>query len=133
MGHETLLCISIFSPYSLVFTEDHSRQSRGCNNCPDVAQSDLLPQADVHVDSTARLLPRKEILFRLPHSQKGQLLWKKMLLTACLVSGIVSRQKEFRKKKEESCCSHGQNLLGTSTASISQSRQDFAVIHMKYL
>ena len=125
------------SPYSYVFTEDHSRESRGCNNCPYVAQSHFSPQADVHVDSTARLLLRKENLFRLPHSQKALLLWKKMQVTACLVSGIVARQKEFRKKKEESYCSHGQNLPGTSTASISRSGQDFGVkgtlIHMTYL
>ena len=37
-----------------MLTEDHSGQSRGCDNCSYVAHSDLLPQADVHVDSTAK-------------------------------------------------------------------------------
>lgn len=35
----------------------------------------------------------------------------------CLVSGIATRQKEFRKKQEETCCSHGENLAGNSMAS----------------
>lgn len=84
-----------------------------------------------------RLLPRKENLLRLLHSQKSHPLWKKMQLMACPVSGIASRQKEFQKKQEESCCSHGENLPGTSMASISKSGQKFAVkrtlIHMTYL
>ena len=84
-----------------------------------------------------RLLPRKENLLRLPHSQKSHPLWKKMQLMACLVSGIVSKQKEFQKKQEESCCSHGENLPGTSMASISKSGNNFVVkgtlIHMTYL
>ena len=84
-----------------------------------------------------RLLPRKENLLRLPHSEKSHPLWQKMQLMACLVSGIASRQKEFRKKQEESCCSLGENQPGTSMASISKSGQTFAVkgtlIHMTYL
>ena len=84
-----------------------------------------------------RLLSRKENLLRLPHSQKSHPLWKKMQLMACPVSGIASRPKEFRKKQEESCCSHGENLPGTIMASISKSGQNFAVkgtlIHMTYL
>ena len=84
-----------------------------------------------------RLLPRKENLLRLLHSQRSHPLWKKMQLMACPVSGIASRQKEFQKKQEESCCSHGENLPGTSIASISKSGQKFAVkgtlIHMTYL
>ena len=35
-------------------TEDHHRQGRGCDNCSNVAHSDLLSQIDVHADSTAK-------------------------------------------------------------------------------
>lgn len=37
-----------------MLTEDHSRQGKECDNCSYVAHSDLLPQVDVHVDSTAK-------------------------------------------------------------------------------
>lgn len=74
-----------------------------------------------------RLLQRKENLLRLPHSQKCHPLWKKMQLMACLVSGIASRQKEFQKKQEESWCSHGEKLPGSSMAIFSKSRQYFLV------
>lgn len=33
------------------------------------------------------------------------------------IRDIASRQKEYRKKQEETCCSHGENLPGTSMAS----------------
>ena len=39
---------------------------------------------------------------------------------ACLVSGTAWKQKEFGIKQEKSCCSHGENLTGTSMASISK-------------
>ena len=42
-----------------MLTEDHSRQGRGCDNCYYVAHSDLLPQADVHVDSAAKTATEK--------------------------------------------------------------------------
>ena len=74
-----------------------------------------------------RLLPRKENLLRLPHSCQSHPLWKKTQLMACLVSGRASRQKEFRKKQEDLCCSLGENLPGTSMASTSKSGQHSAV------
>ena len=37
-----------------MLTEYHSRQGKECDNCSYVAHSDLLPQVDVHVDSTAK-------------------------------------------------------------------------------
>lgn len=81
-----------------------------------------------------RLLPRKENPLRLPHSQKSHLLWTKMQLMACLVSGIALRQKEFWKNQEKLCCSHGENLPGTSVAYISKKWTTFCVkgtlIHM---
>lgn len=51
-------------------TEDHSRHCRGCDNFSYVAHSDVLSQVDVHLIQRPRLLPKKEILLRLPHSQR---------------------------------------------------------------
>lgn len=42
-----------------MLTEDHSRRGRGCGNCSYVAHSDLLPQADVHVDSATKTATEK--------------------------------------------------------------------------
>ena len=69
----------------------------------------LLSQIDVHVDSTAKTTAEEGEPVKIAHSQKSHPLWKKRQLMACLVSGIVSRQKEFQKRprQEESCCSHG--------------------------
>lgn len=84
-----------------------------------------------------RLLLRTENLLRLPHSCQSHPLWKKTQLMACLVSGRASRQKEFRKKQEDLCCSLGENLPETSMVSTSKSGQHSAVkgtlIYMPFL
>ena len=43
-----------------MLTEDHHRPGRGCDNCSSVAHSDLLPQVNVHVDSTAKTATEEE-------------------------------------------------------------------------
>jgi len=61
-----------------------------------------------------RRLPMKENLLTLPHSRMSHPLWKKMQLIKCLVSGKVSKQKEFHQKLEKSCFSHGESQQETN-------------------
>ena len=68
-----------------------------------------------------RLFLKKENLLRLPHSDTSHPLWQKMQLMACLVSGKASKQQEFQKKLEVSCCSLGENPPETSMVSITES------------
>lgn len=72
--------------------------------------SELLKfQVDVHVDSTVKTTAEAGEPVKIAPFPEKNPLWKKMQLMACLVSGIASRLKEFRKKQDESCCSHGEN------------------------
>lgn len=94
-------------------------------------------QVDVHVDSRPKTTAEEgEPLKIAPYPEKNPL-WKKRQLMACLVSGIASRKKEFRKKQDESCCSRGEKLPGTSMASISKNGHNFLVkgtlIYVTYL
>ena len=96
----------LFPLFIAVYTEDHSRQSRGCDNCPYVAHSDLLPQVDVHVDSTVKTATEERELVKIaPLPEKPPAM--KENAADVLYPGIASRQNEFRKKQKESCCSHG--------------------------
>lgn len=54
MGQDAILCIPALYSHSQMFTEDHSRQGRGSDHCTHVAYLDVLPQDNVHVDSTAK-------------------------------------------------------------------------------
>ena len=56
MEQKAFLCISILCSYSHMLTDDHSRRGRGSVNCTHVAHSDVLPEDNVHVDSTAEIV-----------------------------------------------------------------------------
>ena len=42
-----------------MFEENHSKRGRWCDNCPYVANSDLLPRTDVLVDSAAKTVTKE--------------------------------------------------------------------------
>ena len=103
-----------FPPFSLIHTcrclqKIIADKAEGVIIVPMWSTQTYYPRLMSMLIQMPRLLPRKENLLRLPHSQKSHPLWKKMQLMACLVSGIVSKQKEFQRKQEESCCSHGES------------------------
>lgn len=107
-----------------MFAETHSRRGRGCDNCPHVTNSDLLPQTDVHVDSTTKTVTERESI------EVASLLPKPPTMDENTVDGMSCLWQSL----EDLCCSLGENLPETSMVSTSKSGQhSAALIYMTFL
>ena len=97
-----------FPPFALIdrcLQKITQEQAEGVIIVPMWSTQTYYPRLLSMVIQPPRPLPMKENLLTLPHSQMSHPLWKKMQLIACLVSGKVSKQKEF---------SHGESQRETN-------------------
>ena len=67
-----------------------------------------------------RIIPRKNRLLTLPHREQEHPLAKKLILIACLVSGIPSEIEAFQEKLQVYSSHHGECPLETNTSHIFQ-------------
>ena len=118
--HFLFVGTNIFMPFHLLLLSTDAckkitqEEAEGVIIVPMWSTQTYCPRLLSMVIKPPRRLPMKENLLTLPHSQMSHTLWKKMQLIACLVSGKVSKQKEFRQKLEKSCFSQGESQQDTN-------------------
>lgn len=67
-----------------------------------------------------RILPKTKTAITMPHTGQEHPLWRKLVMIACLVSGIPSEIEDFHQKLPAYLLHHGESQLETNTSHIYQ-------------